>query len=678
MLKLHGYFRDGAILQRGKPLNVSGYADGKVKCFLKGDEVCFEASSEAKSGIFEVTFPPVSDTETLFRLEVYCGEENVCVNIRFGDVYLTAGQSNMSYALSAVEAYTDWSVRAEKTDIAILDLREPTDVIPEQVERPVQPQCDFIREYKWRSGKEDLSELSALSVMMAVLLSENEKVPIGVVHTAMGGLSAEAYVSRQTAEADTALIAYLKKNGRYSAAENYNQCGNRNFTQISGVFNEKISPLKGFAFKGIVWYLGESSAYDFRCAKIFKKLMGMVIADFSSIFGKIPFVAVHIAPEYYPYGDRYGYLYVNEVLTSLQSENVTVVPTYDIDPRWLKPDGDLYYHPIHTVNKAPVAQRIADVLGGKRAFFPSIIKEDFKEGFVEAEICGGILQKKKFQGFTVAGENGKYYPAQAFAVSATKIRIWSDEVAKPCSFTYAFLQYQDFCDVKTEEGLPLLPYRSRIEKITDKYFMIPAYSVAGANEVYENCFGWNVGICHKVPVWSKGVIYDAGSVKIKVKNDCVQCENTPDAQKYFLFGISPNICLSGHKNHIADFKFWNFTLSAEMKAEFIGVMVRSANGEVFRADLYSGTEKMSEVHLTEEAHTFSVCWESGVRGDGAPVLFSKKDRQSFVQAEFVFRSKNAGKITLKNLYLSDKNNSQSIKSFENHSLRSDIVLPKNS
>ena len=211
MLKLHGYFRDGAILQRGKPLNVSGYADGKVTCFLKGDEVCFEASSEAKSGIFEITFPPVSNTETLFRLEVYCGEENVCVNIRFGDVYLTAGQSNMSYALSAVEAYTDWSVRAEKTDIAILDLREPTDVIPEQVERPVQPQHDFIREYKWRSGKEDLSELSALSVMMAVLLSENEKVPIGVVHTAMGGLSAEAYVSRQTAEADTALIAYLKK-----------------------------------------------------------------------------------------------------------------------------------------------------------------------------------------------------------------------------------------------------------------------------------------------------------------------------------------------------------------------------------------------------------------------------------------------------------------------------------
>ena len=35
MLKLHGYFRDGAILQRGKPLNVSGYADGKVTCFLR-------------------------------------------------------------------------------------------------------------------------------------------------------------------------------------------------------------------------------------------------------------------------------------------------------------------------------------------------------------------------------------------------------------------------------------------------------------------------------------------------------------------------------------------------------------------------------------------------------------------------------------------------------------------
>lgn len=71
-------------------------------------------------------------------------------------------------------------------------------------------------------------------------------------------------------------------------------------------------------------------------------------------------MAVHIAPEYYPYGDKYGYLYINEALTQLQEESgkVTTVPIYDIEPRWRKGDGGMYYHPIHPVNKA--ADRKAD------------------------------------------------------------------------------------------------------------------------------------------------------------------------------------------------------------------------------------------------------------------------------------------------------------------------------
>lgn len=675
MLKLHGYFRDGAVLQRGKRVLVKGYAKGHVVCLLEGGTIKFETTAEAKDGRFEAEFPAVTDTQSKFRLKVCNEEESVSVTVKFGDVYLMAGQSNMSYALSAVEDSEEWDARAQRADIAVLDLREPPEAVPEEVFRPVEPQADFVREYAWRKGT-SFSDVSALSVMTAVLLSEREDVPIGIVHTAMGGLSAETYVRRETAEADTKLIAYLKELGRYCTPEEYNHCGGRNFTQIGGVWNEKIAPLQGISFAGIVWYLGESSAYDFRCAKAFKVLMHMVLKDFRSVFGKIPFAAVQIAPEYYPYGDRFGYLYVNEVLASLESDAVTVVPVYDIEPRWLKTDGELYYHPIHTVNKAPVAQRIADALSGACRHFPRIGQVDFMDGAAVCRIGGGTLKKRNYQGFTLAGEDGKYYPAQAATISATELKVWSEEVKRPRALTYAFLQYQDFCDVKTTDGLPVLPYRTRFERVTDKYCMIPAYCVAGAKEVYENCFGWNVGTCRKVPVWTKGLIYDAGAVKINVTRGGIQIESKPEPSKYFLFGISPNICLSGHKNHIGDYKFWNFALSADSDAEFFGVVVRSASGEVFRPDLYSGAEKMTSVSLNREARTFGVYWETGIRGDGAPVAFSRKDRESFVQAEFVFRSKNPVKVFLQDLSLSDKNKSEKVEMVEKQALRADIVLPK--
>lgn len=106
--------------------------------------------------------------------------------------------------------------------------------------------------------------------------------------------------------------------------------------------------MEGLRFKGIVWYLGESSAYDFEFGRFFLRELKILWREYVERFKAERFVAVHIAPEYYPYGDKYGYLYINEALTQLQEESgkVTTVPIYDIEPRWRKGDGGMYYHPI--------------------------------------------------------------------------------------------------------------------------------------------------------------------------------------------------------------------------------------------------------------------------------------------------------------------------------------------
>ena len=475
----------------------------------------------------------------------------------------------------------------------------------------------------------------------------------------------EAYLKRESAEADEEFIAFLKRIGRYQPTERYNEAGIRNFTQLSGVWNEKIEPLKNSSFAGIVWYLGESSAFDFEFARFYLRAMKMLIKDLEGYFGKIPFVAVHISSEFYPYGDKYGYLYVNEAITALEEafkDTVRTVPVYDIEPRWLKADGKAYYHPIHTVNKAPVAGRIARSLCGERSHYPKISAVEYSGSKAVCTISnvGPGLAKGEIFGFTLAGENGKYYSARAKAVSDDKIEVTSPDVTEAKCLTYAFMQYQDFCNARTTDGAPVLPFRSVAESVSKNYFFPPAYTADGALEVYENCFGWQTGICHKVPVWKNGEIYRSKKTEIsRISTDdgiVLVFRAEPRAEDFFLFGVSPAICLSGHKNHLADFKYLNFEMKSDVESEFLGLILRSVNGENFRADLMNGDGKeYDSIPLKKEFSCFSVCLETGVRGDFAPINFSPDDRKRFVCAEFLFRSRKSVTVFLKGVELSDLN-----------------------
>lgn len=233
----------------------------------------------------------------------------------------------------------------------------------------------------------------------------------------MGGLGIEAFLPREVLEEDSELLAFTKRAGRYHSIEDYNTAGARNYTQLAGVYNEKVAPLAGLSLSGVVWYLGESSAWDFEFARMFRKELGLLVKTYRKMFGGT-FAAVGIACEYYPYGDGHGYEYINEALASLEAdfEHYRFVPIHDIEPRWLKEDGELYYHPIHPVNKLPVAERIADTLvrGTK---YPRIAEVQFKKGgaVCKAEnVCGEFCDENVY-GFTLAGADGKYYPAYARA-----------------------------------------------------------------------------------------------------------------------------------------------------------------------------------------------------------------------------------------------------------------------
>lgn len=245
MIKFFGYYRDGAVVQRGERTTVRGVAaaGAEIACSLSGGEYREEKLCRADGkGRFRTEFSPVGDTESEFVLKAVSGGEETAVKLRFGDVYLAMGQSNMSYALSATENWEDWRRRAGDAQTAFLSLAEKPFKDISEVTRPAYPLNDFISDYSWTAGgDESVADVSALCVQSAVILSERRGVPVGMVQTAMGGLGVEAYLRRETLEADVELVRFLRRMGRYQSLREYNKAGGRNFSQPAGVWNGKKS-----------------------------------------------------------------------------------------------------------------------------------------------------------------------------------------------------------------------------------------------------------------------------------------------------------------------------------------------------------------------------------------------------------------------------------------------------
>ena len=693
-LKFARVFSAGMVLQRDTDFFVWGFgARGRVRVELIGECMQTAECTAEEDGSFCAVFSAVSGGDSCYSLRAVCENERIAIeNIRFGDVYLLLGQSNMSYCLGAVERRDEWARRAADTNVCFLSLHETFSDITE-VTRPVSPQRDLSREFAYVYGDaEKIKSVSAIGVIAAALLCERAGVPVGIIDTSMGGLSVEAYLPREYAEENRELLSFLKRVGRYDAAETYNTAGGRNFTQLAGVYNEKIAALARFKFRAAVWYLGESSAFDFEHAQYFEQELRAIVGHYRKLFGEIAFAAVQIAPEYYPYGDRNGYLYVNESIASLSRELPAffAIPTYHIPPRWLIEDGDVYYHPIHPVNKEPIARMLADVLYKnvvckERYVFPQIrsVQPDGAGGLLctVADCGAGLNAERELYGFCVCGEDGKYYPAAARVTAENAIRLTSSYVPRPQDATYAFAQYQAGCNAQLKTGEPLLPFRSRRENANRNYYPLPPFLAFNQSYVLENCFGYAVGISRPIRTWEPGRIYGAkcrvAQTNRKKAAGVLKITAAPSNANYYFFGASPRVCLSGCRSGLADYPYLHAEASASAAGvEFYGLVVRLSSGDVFRfAPLQEGA--LADCVPVSERGVTSFCLDlkRAFREDSAVVTLSAQDRDTVAEAELLFRSKNPCTVTVQNLCYVPQAETYSYRKTSCQSARSDTQLP---
>lgn len=222
------------------------------------------------------------------------------------------------------------------------------------------------------------------------------------------------------------------------------------------LYNAMLAPLQQFPIKGVIWYQGESNNGR---ARQYQTLFPLMISDWRGAWscGDFPFLFVQIAP----YRDMSPEIREAQLLTLEKSPNTAMAVIVDV--------GDA--NDIHPARKGPVGARLA--LAARALAYgepleysgPLFDGVQFKDGEAVVSFThvgdGLVSQGGELKGFTIAGADKKFVPAQAEIIGDTVV-VSSEKVPAPTAVRYGWSNVPDV-NLFNKEGLPASPFRSDSE-----------------------------------------------------------------------------------------------------------------------------------------------------------------------------------------------------------------------
>lgn len=490
-LRLHAIFDSNMVLQRGKPINIRGWAKpGSAVAARLGNDSA-EAKAADGDGRWEVTFPAREASAEPQALTVTSGDEKVeMVNIVVGDVWVMYGQSNMAYALKGVLNKDTESAQANLPNLRLFSINAN-----EQAEMPDDIDRKTIDTGGWvTSTPETALEFSAIGFVFGKQIQQSLGIPIGVIKNSRGGASMESLVPArkfQEIPSGKALVEHVNAQRatfdiRAEALKiwetQYNRAKSKGVAEdklpakpehaenvpswnIPGkspshpgsVYNGMFGVFRGYNIRGVLLHHGYNNAMTGNCRPKFyrwmtKALIEGVREDFKDptiAYGVIGFCAggkpqseedfelQAPGPAFIREAQRLGVADLND------PKNNGYMPAYDVQVAGL--------HPVKKVEHGHRAARWAL----SRIYGAKVQWEEAKLLSVKTEGDEMILTFDKrvqrddsghmIEGFALAGEDGKFYKAHArnstngeVWEAAKTVHVWSPLVPKPVAVRYAW------------------------------------------------------------------------------------------------------------------------------------------------------------------------------------------------------------------------------------------------
>jgi sialate O-acetylesterase len=447
-------FSDHMVLQQQSTTRIWGKAAPGEEIVVTFNEQVVNGTANADGNWSIPIQTPKAGGPHKLEVSRKAGEPKIVLtDVMVGEVWICSGQSNMEWPVTAA-ANPEKEIDAAKEfpQVRLFTIHHNL---------MLQPQTDFGRCNQWGGcSPESIKSFSATAYFFGRALNRQLNVPIGLINTSWGGTPCESWTSEECLKAGGSFGGLFE---RWTANQDPN-----NPHRPGVLYNGMIAPLAGFAFRGAIWYQGESNVG--RGEEYARMFPTMIKCWRNNLAGgqAFPFLFVQIAPFRYGGQDPEAMPEVWDAqFKSLRSVEATgMVVTTDI--------GNVA--DIHPANKQDVGNRLSlwALHLAYRGMMPEgttapvfsgpLYREQVVEGkkirlrFDHAE--GGLKtrdgQAPSF--FTICGADEKFVPAQA-EIDGDSLLVWAEGVEAPVAVRFAWLDTAE-PNLVNQAGLPASPFRT--------------------------------------------------------------------------------------------------------------------------------------------------------------------------------------------------------------------------
>lgn len=421
----------------GQSVTVKTGADFKWKTNLQTPKA---VAGEAPA--YTLTFKGLNNTVTLN-------------NILIGDVWLCAGQSNMEFTMTPNLPWTA-GVTSYQTEISAASF---PNIRLFKVPRKAQPTIADNCSGAWMvCNPANIAQFSAIAYYFGRELYQNSNIniPIGLIESAYGGSSCEAWTRREALAGN----ADLKKT--YLDSYDANPLKGDEQTRSTNLYNAMIAPIVSYGIKGAIWYQGENNALD---GPRYGNLCSTMVNDWRSGWGcgNFPFYYTQL-PAYLPTVSAADTTWASfrEVQTNMLTlENTGMAVTLEL--------GDLYN--IHPIKKFDVGKRLAlwalaktynlnYIYSGPIYKSSTVESNKIRISFHPFTLGSGLVSRGggTLTEFQIAGADKKLYPANA-VIDGNSVVVSSASVPNPTIVWFGFSN-GSIPNLMNAEGLPAAPFRT--------------------------------------------------------------------------------------------------------------------------------------------------------------------------------------------------------------------------
>lgn len=469
-------FASHMVLQRGKPIPVSGMAAANQSIIVAFNSQSKTATSDAQ-GKWQVMLEPMTAKANGDNLTVTEAGANTITlsNVVVGDVWICSGQSNMAFGLGGCNRQVD-------IDSANFPVMRQFSAPLVTSEHPLESTTGT-----WIvCSPSTASGFSAVAFYFGrkICQDQNSTVPIGLYLASVGGTRIDPWLGPEGAT-DIPVLAPLYSQSILPWGP-------------FALFNGMVYPYAPLPAKGLVWYQGENAETTTQSAdsyylkmkalsQAYKRMLGM--DDFAFYFvqlanwGALPTSAA-------PVLISGGW----DADTRIQQANAMSLPHSGMASALDVGDSA----DMHPLDKLDVGERLAlwalkndygrtiaatsgpilrnvTVAGNTLVCSFDHVGSGLMVGSKTPyqptqEVVGGSLQK-----FSIAGATGAWFDATATIVGDTVV-VSSPSVAAPAKVAYACWQNPVGCNLYNKEGLPASPFH--VDDVNAK-FTVTATAGAG-------------------------------------------------------------------------------------------------------------------------------------------------------------------------------------------------------